>query len=231
MSSISLFTAVEYNSSLGDPNTRGWCTRQLDSWTFPFLGKKIEVVKFDTYDRYKSKVDRNVAHYTEKTIESRFLETALRAILLATVIFPSIVLITRAIIRRNTRFTKVVDSTPAPAPAPARSSLKKEELNKDVPLLSEHEDNKVSVGKPFSIKLSAFCMENWNISPLPTFIQEQDQLILLDITGDPDACSGRIDSMFTFVAKEPGTGSIEAWSGYGKIVNAKDKKTFKITAK
>jgi len=112
MSSVSIFTSVKYNNNLENPPVTGWCAKQLDRWAFPFFGSKIEVIKFDE----NNASDLKVARYQEDKTSSSILGLVVRILLLATVIFPLIVLIARANIRHNIEFKKIEQSKDVPSP-------------------------------------------------------------------------------------------------------------------
>lgn len=190
MSEISLFTSVTYHNQIENPPVTGWCAKQLDHWTFPFFGSKIEVIEFD---------GNKVARYREDTTKSNLLEVACRILLFATVVFSLIVLIARAILRQNIEFKKFEP----PKPKPEVPSLR---------AIQSNQENQVPVGKPFSIELWHSWTTGhkpWEISQLPSFIKHLNKHVKSqNPPPDPDICGSGTDHVFVFEPKEPGRGDI-----------------------
>jgi hypothetical protein len=191
MSEITLFTSVKYNSHIENPPVTGWLAKQLDNWTFPFFGSKIEVIEFD-----------KVARYREDTTKSNCLTVALRILLFVTILFPLIVLIARTIIRRNIEYKKFEGPKVSPP-----------KIKQDILRLSgKHAGKEIQVpaGKPFSIELFYSITTGhrpWKISQIPSFINHLDHYI--DYRNNPpDICGGGDDYVFVFEPKKPGRGDI-----------------------
>jgi hypothetical protein len=194
MSEISLFTAVKYNNYCKNAPATGWCTKQLEKWSFPLFGSKIEVIEF---------TGNKVARYLWKAPNSNILRVALRIVLFATIVFPLIVLFVRAIIRRNIEFKKIEAPKVTPKTKPDILSFR---------AIHSHKENQVEVGKPFSIALWHSWTTGhrpWKIAEIPSFIHHSDQYVKGNNQhSDPDICGGKNDHVFVFEPLESGRGDI-----------------------
>lgn len=205
MSDISIFTAVKYNNNLENPPVKGWCAKQLDNWTFPLFGSKIEIIQFDK----DNASDLKIARYQENTTKPKILVVAFHILLLVTVIFPLIVLISRAIIRHNIAFKKIEPPNVLPTP-PLKTTSKTNQCNIRLLEGDTGKEIRVPVGKPFSIELwhSVTTGHNpWKISQIPSFINYLDQCINY-LNHPPGTCGGGNDYVFIFEPKSAGRGDI-----------------------
>lgn len=203
---VSLFTAVEYNCKLTPPVT-SWCAKQLDNWTFPVFGSKVEVIKFhkDTAS------ERIVARYQENnTPKSNCLAVAFDIFLLGTIIFPVIVLILRAIIRHNIEFKKHQPPTDSLDPFPRTTVTKPNECFMCLKEKDAGKEMRVPVGKTISITLWHSVTtghQPWKVAQLPSFIKQLDAYTN-DQYHPPEWCGGGNDRLFIFQPQESGRGEI-----------------------
>lgn len=212
MSDISIFTAVNYNDNVKNSPEMGWCAKQLDSWTFPLCGSKVEVIEFDKDNRSGLKV----AQFHQKNTKSNCLDVAFRVLLLLTVIFPLVVVITRAVIRSNISFKKIDNSVPAPIPGPdiykkiiSKPNLCKIQLQES----DAGKEIRVPVGESFSVELKhsySYGHNPWEIVQLPSFVNETDKYVnhLHPSVRIPGAAN---DYMYIFTPTCLGKGEIIMW--------------------
>lgn len=148
-------------------------------------------------------------YLSRNTTKSNILAVIFRIALFVTIIFPLIVLIARAIIRRNIQFKKI-ESPKVSLPTPLKTAPKINQSN--IRLLKDDagKEIRVPVGKSFSIELwhsPSTGHHSWKIFQIPSFINQLDQHVS-DQNQSPGFDGGGNDYVFVFEPKVSGRGDI-----------------------